>query len=349
MRAAVDPRKSYDILENLVVQGFDALGLRLGGASFVFKTMSPREEKVMMYATHGGKGIPKDVFLAWSTFMINGENVLCSRPKVLPTLTSFYAGLPSPVADQLVDEVISLQFRAQKAASLLGGFCVSQRSRSLWESIGTQVNSTRHTGIEGTESLGLNAVQELWVPYNKALDNEEHSKDEMRRAFFIASAMNPKGVDKAANTAESKEKSKAEQREMLARFGSLANRETILDIRRPEQEGWASKLSTNAEMLRELERQMRGEKDRHDLFVESFFKKKAEEAAEAEAVAEAERKANYTQFNPDTMFQGQAAVTVEEMEMAMRGDVDIRDVVAGRERFSNGSSGKIIGHRVIRR
>jgi hypothetical protein len=100
-------------------------------------------------------------------------------------------------------------------------------------------------------------------------------------------------------------------------------------------------------MLRELEKQMSGYKDKHDLFVESYYKRKAAEAAEQAAREDAERREKFRKFDPDSVFQGQAAVSQEEMEAAMRGEIDIRELVAGRPRFGNVNKATV-GHRVIR-
>jgi hypothetical protein len=333
-------------LGNLIRMGFDTVCVPAGGIRIVLKTLGPCEEDLMVFSY--GSPVPREVRLAYATLMLGHECVLEGRPGNLGAFVQFYASLPGTLVTRLTGALDELSLRSRMAAGLLLGYCFTAGSRRLWKVHGTHLGEPAVTGLSGTQLLGLNSVQEQWVALNKGLDEEAHDNDEMRRAIFVASAYNPKGVEKLSARMDTKERSKVEERSALLRFGSLANRDLVLGIvKKTSDDSWAPKLVTTGDMLRELEKQMSGYKDKHDLFVESYYKRKAAEAAEQAAREDAERREKFRKFDPDSVFQGQAAVSQEEMEAAMRGEIDIRELVAGRPRFGNVNKATV-GHRVIR-
>ena len=343
---ALSVTKAYMALGNLIRMGFDTVCVPAGGIRIVLKTLGPCEEDLMVFSY--GSPVPREVRLAYATLMLGHECVLEGRPGNLGALVQFYARLPGTLVTRLTGALDELSLRSRMAAGLLLGYCFTAGSRRLWKVHGTHLGEPAVTGLSGTQLLGLNSVQEQWVALNKGLDEEAHDNDEMRRAIFVASAYNPKGVEKLSARMDTKERSKVEERSALLRFGSLANRDLVLGIvKKTSDDSWAPKLVTTGDMLRELEKQMSGYKDKHDLFVESYYKRKAAEAAEQAAREDAERREKFRKFDPDSVFQGQAAVSQEEMEAAMRGEIDIRELVAGRPRFGNVNKATV-GHRVIR-
>lgn len=353
MSSALSPKKCYAILENLVFQGFDVIGLGLPGKSrLMLKTVNPREEALMRHRSGvDSVNIQKGMYMAYATYLVDGRNALAgNRESALDSLEAFYGSLPIGLVDYLLDAVLQLQARGYEAAKLLEGFAYSHRSRTIWRSVRRSgVNSDAITGIPGTGTLGLNQIQEAWVSYNEMLDSEEHDAEEMSHSVFIASASNPDGVKKASRQMEAKRRNSRELRDELALFGSNENRNIILNLFDHSRAGWAPKIVTNDDLIKELNKQMQGVKDKHDLFFEETYAERRRLAEEEEELRASEARRKYSEVSPDSVFQGSAHVTEEEMSSAIAGVRDIRTVVAGRA-AANGLSGvPHVGHRVLRR
>ena len=175
------------------------------------------------------------------------------------------------------------------------------------------------------------------------------SAEEMSHSVFIASASNPDGVKKASRQMEAKRRNSRELRDELALFGSNENRNIILNLFDHSRAGWAPKIVTNDDLIKELNKQMQGVKDKHDLFFEETYAERRRLAEEEEELRASEARRKYSEVSPDSVFQGSAHVTEEEMSSAIAGVRDIRTVVAGRA-AANGLSGvPHVGHRVLRR
>ncbi len=101
---------------------------------------------------------------------------------------------------------------AHSFASFFEAFCYTQKSRTLWD----EWKQASRFGMTFTaQNFPLTDLQKSWIAYNEAEDKKIDIEDEWGRAFFIASSMNPKGVQKAQRDWEGRKKKESEYRERL--------------------------------------------------------------------------------------------------------------------------------------
>ena len=169
---------------------------------------------------------------------------------------------------------------------------------------------TAHLDVVGTSLAG-----EAWARGNRMLDIEEDSLPQWDHTFYVASTQSPKGAKESSTRLKNRHDMMREERESLVMYGSMENRDNVLKIRRKNGETpWTSPLTTGKDLVDELNRQMRGEKDKHDLFVAEYFRKRAVEAAEhrASELAKQEEHRKWLRENKKIKLEGQREATQEE-------------------------------------
>ena len=149
---------------------------------------------------------------------------------------------------------------SQSFASFFEAFCYSQKSRVLWE----EWKQSSRFGISFTaQNFPLTDLQKSWISYNEAEDQKAKMEEEWGRAFFIGSAMNPKGVQKAQRDWEARKKKEDEYRSRLleeAQKGDLS-----------EEKKEAIKADKSVEDLQgEYWDWIEGKEDDHDKAVKEY-------------------------------------------------------------------------------
>jgi uncharacterized protein YeaO (DUF488 family) len=269
--------KIYDTLADLIFKGFLTIDLNLKGTHLILKTVNDKEfDLIKMYS-----GDPKSksyqlrfniYFLIFSLFMINNKNVLCDRQQSIPDLYDYFLNLPGILSQKLLISLNSLREETLNCLKCLEGFSYTSISRSTWKALNGHLPcSTEFTGIPGTADLGVNVHQESWVIINKSLDEEELYNKDFSLALMITSASNAKGARTIRGQFDSAKKMAEDRRKKLAKVGFIEKKDWKAD-------GWSASVDTVEELVAELDRQMSGVKDRHDLFMEKFMNQTREQA-----------------------------------------------------------------------
>jgi len=271
--------EAYRSLSDLICKGFLTVGMEMAGKTLIFKTINDREyDLIRLYS-----GIPSDsmnylrtnlFFLAFSTLLIDGQNALADREQKIGDLYDFFSNLPLTITSTIQVELGLLKNTVIEVSKYLEGFCYTTYSRDLWRAIKDLPNKEEFTGIKGTSSIGLNTYQHSWVLLNRVMDTEEEEDRDFDNAILIASAQNSKGAKSVRGKHDSAIQTRDERRKKLARKGAS-------DKAQWSPEGWAAPVDTAEELVAELERQMHGVKDKHDLFVEDYMKQMEEKEAQA--------------------------------------------------------------------
>jgi len=288
---------AYRALSDLITKGFMSMHMDLKGVPIVFKTVNENEfELIQLYV-----GSKEDLFkfntffMAFSVLMVDGENILPDRDKTLKILYDFFYDLPTSVYGKVMDELSALKDDMFEASKYLEGFCYTDYSRVLWRMRRNSPNREEFTGIKGTENLSINVCQSNWMLINQTLDHEEEHDNQFSLALLIASASNPKGVKSVKAKYDLSVQTAVKKRKKLAMEGSSPEKVQWTP------ESWAAPVDTAEELVAELERQMSGKKDKHDLFIEDYIRKIEEDQKLAEE-REEERLAVYRQKIKDEGF-----------------------------------------------
>jgi len=348
----VDVGKAYTIMEGVIERGFDIAGVSVKGTPFIVKTLTPHELSLVRQHSFG-KSLWDFRFyrMVYATYMVNGVSVLGERRGYIEDIISLYKELPVESFSTIEEISLKLQLRYKRYYRLIDGFVLSNRSRVLWRLKGRRSEITdESTGIWGASYVGVSEYADAWAIANSSLDEEEAYEGRLQDAMYIASASNPKGVQKTHQKMESRRKMREEEISILVKYGSLAHKDLIEGNSVDSKDTWAASLSTTKDLVDELNRQMTGKKDRHDLFMEDYLgtlRKAMLERKKKEEEELAEIRANRVE-NPN--FSGSFALTEEELEALKRGEADLYSLAAKRLEASplEETPSSKVGKRVLR-
>jgi len=262
--------EGYQVLSDLIYKGFLLTGINVSGRLLVFKTINNREYQLIKL--NAGSDKDKDYiyrfnmnYLIYSLFSLDGENVLLDRERLYRRSFDLFSRMPNVLCSAIFNELMVLRESSLMAVDFIEGFSFTDRSRRIWKfSQGNYPNSVELTGIPGTDRMGLNVYQENWVLINNMLDEEEKYNKDFSRSLFVASASNPKGVRSVRAKFDSNIQLIEKRRKKLAKMGSVKR-----EAWTPEK--WSAPVDTAEELVAELNRQMEGKKDRHDLFIDKYM------------------------------------------------------------------------------
>jgi hypothetical protein len=316
--------EAYQNLSELIFKGFLTLRVNLEDKFFVFKTINEKEYEFIRLCS----GSPKDgdaykarfnlYFLVFSLFMIDGDNVLIGRNERISEFFKFFSNIPKDLCTRMIQEVNGLWAQSYDSLKFLEGFTYTHGSRRIWKVLrDNNPNLSEFTGISGTDSLGLNAHQENWIYINRIMDDEESYEKDFSLSVLVASASNPKGSKQIRAKHDTQAKAMEEKRLKLAEVGHV-------DKTGWKPEGWAVPVDTAEDLVAELERQMHGIKDKHDVFMENYIKKMRENAdsrsQEAKQKVEEYRKKVGNEYIAP-ISGSQRALTAEETRDMMKRSV----------------------------
>lgn len=260
--------EAYDNLEKMVSYGFLTVGMKYGSTDFVFKTINEKEASLLKFYNQG-----QDPFLdaickiAICTFMLDGRNLIKKRDESLPKLIAFYKSMSSSFISEVSRNIAVIQGDSIESTEFLEGFCYSSRSKHLWRVLnGYGMASDRVYGVEGCDLLGASYTKETWILFNNSLEEEEDQYQKMKIALLIASSMSPKGAKDASTRMENQKKLLDDYRLEVAKFGKDQKR-----LEEKSKNSWTAPMDTREDIVRELNKQMRGDKDKHDLFIDKYL------------------------------------------------------------------------------
>jgi hypothetical protein len=254
--------------------------------------------------------------------MFNNQNIIYDRQKNISSLYDFFFDLQNSLVKKMLENLNSLRLASYGCLKYLEGFSYTNISRSTWKALNEQFPCrTEFTGIPGTSEMGMNIHQESWVILNKSLDLEEEYNKNFSMSLMVASASNPKGSRHVRNQFDSAKKLAEDRRKKLAKEG-------FIDTSKWTPEGWAASVDTTEEIVAELERQMTGVKDKHDVFMEDYMRKVREQAERKTREAQ-ERISKYQESHDNVFIDGeQRAMTDSEVRTLMGKKTRNTEIVA---------------------
>lgn len=296
----MEVKEAYENIDKIITYGFLPVGICYAGHSFVFKTITDKEYPFFNFLSKED-GVSQALYrLAYSTYLIDGNNFLQDRHFNVSTLIKFYSGLPSTLFKILLDLTSKIHKQYLDSVDYLEGFCYTNRSRHLWRVFqGNMPNSGFYNGVAGSFNLGLNNVQENWIIINKSLDDEDNYETQFRLSLMVASSFSGKAAKDMGSRFDFHKKELQELREEIRKYGHDKKR----IIQTKKEDLWAPVLRTKEDIVRELNRQMSGHKDKHDLFIEKWIDNQAKAAEEAKKSVEEKQKSFRDNIYDDTYLE----------------------------------------------
>jgi hypothetical protein len=309
----------YTSVEEILFRGFLTLPATIGGVPVVFKSLNQIEQDLIdlcsFYDQDEDLTHKKAVlFLAYSTFFFKEINTLSGREDSLPVLIQSYNELPKPALDRLLKGLQILNSKTYDLVPQIQAYSYGAMSRQNWFAYrNCPLNSPSVTGIQGTDGLGLNYHQRLWVYFNSVEDIQEDYERDWSLAKFQASVHNHKGVKKIDQSDRQSKREISDKREKIY----LGRGKDI--ILSGSSEIRISEESTD-ELLAQMKRAISGQKDLHDLIVEEH-ERKVKEKFLKEREDRLQRKRTYAESRaklpvPDS--HSYAVYDEKELELAIQ-------------------------------
>lgn len=307
--------EAYNLLSDLIYKGFLLVDMEFGDNLFIFKTINDREFEMAKILSgspdRSGHNARFNInYLAMSLLSVDGTNYLSKRSDRYNEICSLFKNIPENLFKSIITELNLLRTLSYETIKYLEGFSYTSGSRKKWKVLGNNFPSCDgFTGIQGTGNIGLNVHQEIWITINRMLDEEERYNQRFSMALMVASASNPKGSKRVKGQHDTNVSNAEERRNKLAEVG-------YVDVDKWSPERWAAPVDTVEGLVAELDRQMKGFKDRHDLFIEEYMRKIRENAEKkAEDAKKRIRKVREESGTENELFSGiSRPLTPEETE-----------------------------------
>ncbi len=280
IQAPSDPEVNPEIykdVESLIFRGFLVKSANINGVPFAFKSLNHREFEFLQWIGEGSDW--KDHFIAHSCWLIGGISVLADRPKRMSALVSEVSSMSESIKNVIVHHLMTLLTRVNRSIRLVEAYSLESYSRYRWAQLkGTDLMSPSVTGIAGTEHLGLNWAQMTWRALNDFQDKRDVAERDWDNAKFIGSCMAGKGIRKIYRQDE--ERRNKERQERFERKDRIIREARFNEVFVETQDAVGVKIvaRTAEDLARIIEKELKGEKDWHDLAIEAEEKRQAEEA-----------------------------------------------------------------------
>ena len=266
-----EPNPNYDDVEDMLFKGFLTLPSRINGVSVVFKTINEKEHELANMMVVGEDETAQQerlcYFLAYSVFVFNGVNILPYREEWVHSLVQLFSDLPFSFCLYLISLLSDLNARAKACVSDVEPYSFGVESRHNWQAYGSHLLSDRSiTAIPGTENLGMNNHQKLWIFYN----TREDVKQEYDRDYSLAKFMVSPHANKSVKRMNSKDQAK-QRREAKKRRDMYLTKDG--DVVTTEEGQIRIEQRSVEELVAEMKKDLSGEKDFHDQVVEAHQKK----------------------------------------------------------------------------
>ncbi len=274
-------------LEQFLYTGFLASPAVIQGKTFVFKTLNHYELRNIQFM-RSVNGLPEEralfrsAFIAYSIFMIDGNNTIYDRPRHINRLIRTIGRLSAKVQEEIVENLAALNERSQTLLPLVEVYVHETRSRYRWLQVKQHaVHMPLCTGIPGTDEIGMNACQQTWVALNHILDRNDEMERDWQNAKFIGSCFAGKGIrsiDEKDKIRKEKDRTDREDLKMKVLYRYL-NRKVGKDV--PAEEPVPVKLpdgrmahvvkrfraETADELAAQLSAALSGDMDYHDMVI----------------------------------------------------------------------------------
>lgn len=203
------------------------------------------------------------MFLASAIFSIDYDVVITKRETNFAELVRIVQGWDRHLLHKMLKIVVDLQTRVYLAMEKFDRYAFDDISRYNWSIKKNLVTSNKWFDYP---NLGANDLQEMWVKFNQIEDEEVEFTKSWELTKFVCSFINGKAMRQIYARDEARKEEKEEFKKRI--------------LEGYNETGFAKPLLTRQDILEELDRQIRGVKDKHDLVVAEYEKKIQESVKE---------------------------------------------------------------------
>lgn len=271
--------RNYRLIEKILHRGFLSATVDIVGTPLSFRSLNGRELESLGFRTKGLPVFDRDCeILATAVYAMDGY--LLHDKWGMPLRQFFADTFTKGQISALVDGVLHLRNVYADSLAYVEGFSYTHKSHNIWSYMrGRDLMSPSTTGYPFTGDMGFCDHHAMWTILMSSLDNEHRSDREASMALLTGSMSNHKAAKEIRDKRTSARSGLEDEREQIVKFGSRVFLEK--EFKDTRDTGWATFPSTRESMVEEIRRIAAGEKDKHDLFIEGYLKRKQEEARDA--------------------------------------------------------------------
>lgn len=283
----INPEIFRDV-EPLLFRGFVYTPAVINDVPFVFKSLNHHEFELLGFMggdfakdkgpSHKALQRQFNLFLAFGVLLMDGVNVLPERDEHLRQIADMFGELSEGVRRKIIYHLSEINRRASRAVVLSEAYAMESQSRLRWAQFqSTDLMSPSITGFAGTQVLGMNWGQLTWRALNYFEDQRELAEREWENAKFVASAMAGKGMSKVYS--QDRQRHTREREERIARRDRILRFALLNESPTEGSKGGAviKVARTVEELTAQLEHDLKGEKDWHDMVVEQYERRARDE------------------------------------------------------------------------
>ena len=271
VREAHRRRFLYSDVESLLTQGFLTHTLVVKDTTLTLRSLTDDTASRLRQRLHRKLTVLEwqRLLLAASTHAVGYLGLNMEDPNAEYLLyRDLYSEFPTPYVAALHSVLDGFSRRVTRALALVEAYCYEPYSRSLWR------------GVVGTTPPAYNAVYRVWRAFNLAEDERTADFMQWEHTRMFVSSMSSKGAKHLLN-----EEKKLKQREQSRRnsvieqqvtrilSGSQAAEERVVTVTLDGETFEVPRIMsahTADELMGEMERAARGERDYHDKVVERY-------------------------------------------------------------------------------
>ena len=297
--ATPDFVETYRNIKHLIFDGFIPVRLSIGDTNLTLKSIYPREFSYieMIAPKKESERIP--YYFLYSIVFLDGIEIQPHKKELHDPIVSVFNKMHAKTVEKIFNVLTDIQRYYSASYENLEGYLYEKESRYLW----TIYKQSILGGF--TNSWGYNTAQESWISFNQREDRKEQMDMDFNNAKFIVSALvGSKEVRKLDNLEKMRETEELRRRQEIR----LKNKTQKLRLTPP--------VNTKEELVQELHKQMRGEKDLHDKIIERHEKIMADREKERNEKLAVARKIEA--LNKPKVQEGSKFVTAKEMEERLK-------------------------------
>jgi hypothetical protein len=300
-----DFEDNYFQVKNLIFDGFVPVRINFGNSNFVVKALNPSDFKYIDLITNSSSSkVP--LYFLYSLVFFDGQEIVPFRKELHEDVSNLFNSFSNKTIDRVMQLLGYLQGYYTKCYENLEGYLYEKESRYKWE---VYKHKALNSLIKGFSDY--NTAQEVWVSFNQREDEREKSENDFIHSKFIASAF-----------IGSKEIKRIEQLEKNRWNEELKRRQNVRLKNKEDKIILSAPILTSDDLVKELEKQIKGEMDVHDRIIKQHEEQMEKFAEQRRLQMEAMKSQMSFGEEDKNIFGGSKAVSKKEMEDSLNKSPD---------------------------
>ena len=300
-----DFENTYREIKHIIFDGFIPVKLNFGESNLIVKSIYDTEFKYIDLITNKPEEKIPLIFL-YSIVCFDGQDFLANRKNYHHEIHEIFRSFPIKVITKIQSIINAVQNYHYKSYENLEGYLYEKESRAFWD---VYNKSALNLMFPQITQLGYNGAQESWVMFNQREDERLALESEYNIAKFVVSGY-----------IGGKEIKKINQQEKMRWTEELKRRQDVKLKNKFNKIRLSAPTNTAEELVKELERQIKGEKDQHDRIIEIYEKRILDQVQNKKKELEIRRleAAEAKKDVPEGVSGSYKPVSKQEMERASK-------------------------------